>query len=108
VLASRRLQNHNRPPYWDDLLLVLYQLGLHVQTIRMGQVEVTKRLIKEELGLSFLPHSTVWRELGEGRFLEVPTPGLDLPTAETWIITPAAAPRKAAIAFRDTVTAQFP
>jgi LysR family transcriptional repressor of citA len=108
LLASNRLLTHNHPLYWDDLLLVLYQLGLRVQTMRVGQVEVTKRLIEEGLGLSFLPHSAVWRELVEGRLLEVPTPGLDLPTAESWIITPTAAPRKAAIAFRDAVTAQFP
>jgi LysR family transcriptional repressor of citA len=108
LLDSSRLLTHNHPGYWDDLLVALYQLGIRTHTMRVGQVDVTKKLIEEGLGLSFLPHSAVWRELVEGRLLEVPTPGLRLPTAETWIVVRSDTPNPTAVAFRQAVKAQFP
>ncbi|HLO03210.1 MAG TPA: LysR substrate-binding domain-containing protein, partial [Symbiobacteriaceae bacterium] len=108
LLATNRLLTHNHPGYWDDLLIALYQRSIRTRTMRVGQVDVTKKLIEEGLGLSFLPHSAVWRELVEGRLLEVPTPGLELPIAESWILVRSEAPSATASAFAQAVTAQFP
>lgn len=108
LLTANRLLTHNHPGYWDDLLIALYQLSISTRTMRVGQVDVTKRLIEEGLGLSFLPHSAVWRELVEGRLLEVPTPGLELPIAESWILMRSEAPSATAIAFAQAAAAQFP
>lgn len=108
LLVASRLLTHNHPGYWDHLLIALYQLGIRTRTMRVGQVDVTKKLIEEGLGLSFLPHSAVWRELVEGRLLEVPTPGLELPVAETWIITRSENPHPTALAFSQDARTQFP
>jgi LysR family transcriptional repressor of citA len=89
VLSNHRLLTHNHPIYWDDLLLAIHTHGLRVRCMEVSQVDITKRFIEEGLGVSFLPHSTVWRELVEGRLLEVPTPGLTLPVAATHVLHPA-------------------
>lgn len=96
VLTTHLLMTHNHPLYWDDLLLALHIRGLRVRTMEVSLVDITKRFIEEDLGVSFLPRSTVWRELVEGRLMEVPTPGLDLPTAATHVLYPAAGPSEAA------------
>jgi LysR family transcriptional repressor of citA len=49
-------------------------------------VDITKVFIEEGLGVSFLPQSTVRREFMEGRLMEVPTPGLALPVAATYVV----------------------
>lgn len=108
LLAEQRLLTHNHPGYWESLLISLYQLGIRTRTMRVGEVEVTKRLIEEGLGLSFLPHSAVWRDLVEGRLLSVPTPGLTLPGAQTWILLRAENPPATALAFSEAATTQFP
>lgn len=107
ALQSHRLLTHNHPVYWDSLLLGIYNQGIQVRTMEVSQVDITKRFIEEGLGISFLPHTTVWRELAEGRLLEVPTPGLTLPTAATYVIHPAQGPAEAAAGFMETV-ARFP
>ncbi|HEX6989095.1 MAG TPA: LysR family transcriptional regulator [Bacillota bacterium] len=86
VLESYLLLTHNHPGYWDDLLSTLRGRGLRIRTIRVSEVNVTRRFIEEGLGASFLPESTVRRELVEGRLLEVPTPGLVLPEAFTYLV----------------------
>lgn len=50
---------------------------------------MTKRLIEEGLGVSFLPESAAFRELAEGRVMEVPVPMLSLPRAATYLVRPA-------------------
>jgi LysR family transcriptional regulator, repressor for citA len=99
VLTANRLLTHNHPVYWDDLLLAIHNQGIHVRTMEVSLVDITKIFIEEGLGISFLPHSTIARELAEGRLLEVPTPGLDLPTAATYIIHPAQGPSRSAADF---------
>ncbi len=89
LLTQHKLLTHNHPVYWDDLLLVLRQRGLALRTMVVTQVDIAKRFIEEGLGVSFLPQSTVWRELMEGRLLEVATPGLALPVAYTYVVQPA-------------------
>lgn len=104
VLASNRLLTHNHPLYWDDLLVAIHRHGVRVRTMEVSLVDITKRFIEEGLGISFLPESTVRRELLEGRLMEVPTPGLPLPVAATYIIHPMAGPSAAARAFMDELS----
>jgi LysR family transcriptional regulator, repressor for citA len=104
VLAENRLFTHNHPVYWDDLLVSLHRAGVRVRTMEVSLVDITKRFIEEGLGISFLPESTVRRELLEGRLMEVPTPGLPLPVAATHVIHPAQGPSVCARAFMDELT----
>lgn len=99
VLATNRLLTHNHPVYWDDLLLAIHNQGIHVRTMEVSLVDVTKIFIEEGLGVSFLPMSTVSRELAEGRLLEVPTPGLEMPVAATHVIHLAQGPSPQALDF---------
>ncbi len=89
VLSHERLLTMNHPGYWEDLLLALYNLGINARTMEVSLVDITKRFIEEGLGVSFLPESSVRRELLEGRLLEVPTPGLTLPVSATYVISPS-------------------
>lgn len=91
LLGEHTLITHNHPEYWDDLLLALAQRGIRLRTMRVSDVDITKRFIEEGLGLSFLPRSAVRRGLIEGRYWEVPTPGLALPQTATYLLTPAGA-----------------
>lgn len=99
VLSTHRLLTHNHPVYWDDLLLAIHNLSIRVRTMEVSLVDITKRFIEEGLGVSFLPESTVREELAEGRLLKVPTPGLTLPEAATYVVTPVAGGSEAAQAF---------
>lgn len=99
VLATSRLLTHNHPDYWDDLLLAIHNQGIHVRTMEVSLVDVTKIFIEEGLGVSFLPQSTLTRELAEGRLLEVPTPGLAMPVAATHVIHLAQGPSRQALDF---------
>ncbi|MBM7694214.1 DNA-binding transcriptional LysR family regulator [Peribacillus deserti] len=85
ILANQILITHNHPEYWDDLLRNLRQYT-RLRTMVVSEVHVTKRFIEEGLGVSFLPISTVRRELLEGRLLEVDFRLFPLPIARTYVI----------------------
>ncbi|WP_232700146.1 LysR family transcriptional regulator [Brevibacillus daliensis] len=87
-LTSKRLLTHNHPVYWEPLLANLRQRGFEIHTMVVTHVDITKRFIEEGLGISFLPRSSIRRELFENRFMELPTPGLDLPKVASYLITP--------------------
>lgn len=88
VLAQQLLLTHNHPLYWDDLLLDLRQRGFSLRTMVVTLVDITKRFIEEGFGVSFLPHSSVAQEVADGRLVILPTPGLDLPVAGTYLVRP--------------------
>ncbi len=88
LISEQRLLSYGHPAYWPDLLQVLEHAGLHPRVLRVTQVELTRRLVEEGIGVSFLPERSVRRELLEGRLMEVPTPGLLLPAAPTFLILP--------------------
>lgn len=104
ILARNRLLTHNHPIYWDDLLLAIHRHGLRIRTMEVTLVDITKVFIEEGLGVSFLPISTVRRELLEGRLMDVPTPGLNLPIVSTYVIHPATGPSDVAAAFMQFLT----
>ena len=86
LLHDYLILTHNHPEYWDMLLHDIRTLYPAIRTMKVSQVHVTKRFIEEGLGISFLPRSTVIREIMEGRVLEVDTDELAMPVASTYMI----------------------
>lgn len=94
ALDRHPLLSRNHPGYWDRLLAHLQALGLGFRPMEVGQVDVTKRLIAEGLGLSFLPLSAVADQIGQGGCLQLlaAPPALQLPEVGTWALWPAGRP----------------
>ncbi|GER68093.1 HTH-type transcriptional regulator CitR [Weizmannia acidilactici] len=86
VLRNNTLFTHNHPEYWEGMLRTLRAEFPLLRTMLVSQVHVTRRFIIEGLGVSFLPESTVRRELAEGRLLSVPCPFLQMPVARTYAV----------------------
>ncbi|MGD6879845.1 LysR family transcriptional regulator [Bacillus infantis] len=86
VLLSAYLLTHNHPGYWDQLCREVKIRYPRVKMMRVSQTHITKRFIAEGLGVSFLPESTVRRELLEGRLLEVECRNIQLPEAAAYAI----------------------
>ncbi len=107
-LTTKRLLTHNHPVYWDDLLLQLRQRGLSLRTMVVSQTDITKRFIEEGLGVSFLPRSAISRELFENRFIELPTPGLELPKVASYLVLPKVSASVTVQRFVDILAALYP
>lgn len=88
LLETQILLSYGHPAYWDGLLQVLERERLHPRTLTVTQVELTRRFVEEGLGVSFLPERAVQHEILEGLLMEVPTPGLSLPDAPTFLLLP--------------------
>lgn len=86
LLQNHLILTHNHPEYWDGLLNEIQMKYPRTRTMTVSQVYITKRFIEEGLGISFLPRSTVIRELIEDRVLEVYTAELTMPIASTYMI----------------------
>jgi LysR family transcriptional repressor of citA len=86
VLTSNYLLTHNHPGYWDSLCHTVKSKYPSVRMMKVSQVHITKRFIVEGLGVSFLPTSTVRRELLEGTLLEVNCQTIHPPEANTYAI----------------------
>jgi len=106
-LTTKRLLTHNHPGYWDELLLQLRQRGLSLRTMVVSQTDITKRFIEEGLGVSFLPRSAISRDLFENRFLELPTPGLELPKAASYPVLPKGSASPAVQRFVEILAALY-
>ncbi|WP_299736866.1 LysR family transcriptional regulator [uncultured Rossellomorea sp.] len=87
LLASNYLLTHNHPAYWDELCSTIKLFYPKTRMMKVSQTHITKRFIAEGLGVSYLPSSTVRRELLEGWLLEVETNAFPLPEAKTFAIT---------------------
>jgi LysR family transcriptional regulator, repressor for citA len=87
LIHQNNIITDNHPEYWDDLLIELRNKYPRIRTMAVSQVHVTKRFIEEGLGVSFLPRSTVKREVLEGRILELVTDKVRLPIASSYLIT---------------------
>ncbi|GEN83022.1 HTH-type transcriptional regulator CitR [Sporosarcina luteola] len=86
ALTDHYLFTHHHPVYWDDLLFTLKKHVPGVRTMKVTQTHIAKRFIQERLGVSFLPHSIVRRELMEGRLMRPHFDLFDLPTVSTFIL----------------------
>jgi len=54
--------------------------------MKVTQAHIAKRFIQDDLGVSFLPHSIVRRELLEGKVMQPLFDLFELPTVSTFII----------------------
>ena len=86
VLQNNFLFTHHHPVFWDQLLVVLNKHVQGIRTMKVTQAYIAKRFIQEGLGVSFLPHSIVRRELIEGRLIQPHFDLFDLPKVSTYII----------------------
>jgi LysR family transcriptional regulator, repressor for citA len=85
-LTTNMILTHNHPDYWDGLCRKIRSKFPKARMMKVSQVHISKRFISEGLGISFLPVSTVRRELLEGTLLEVPVHSFELPEASTYAI----------------------
>lgn len=109
LLASHMLLTRNHPMYWDDLLLALSQQGIPLRTLAVDRVDVTKRMVEEGIGVSFLPRSAIVHELSDGRLVEVEVADFVLPVAATYVITPTQRPAPQAVRwFLETLAEVYP
>ncbi|MFE8702877.1 LysR family transcriptional regulator [Cytobacillus sp. FJAT-54145] len=86
LLSSNYLLTHNHPAYWDGLCKTVSLFYPSTRMMKVSQIHITKRFIVEGLGVSYLPSSTVRRELLEGRLLEVEPQSFSLPEANTYAV----------------------
>lgn len=86
VLQRHYLFTHHHPVFWNDLLIALNKHIPRIRTMKVTQAHIAKRFIQEGLGVSFLPHSIVRRELIEGRLMQPHFDLFDLPTVSTFIL----------------------
>jgi LysR family transcriptional repressor of citA len=87
VLQKYRLITHNHPDYWDDLLHEIKRHYPTVKTMKVNQVEVTKRFIEAGLGVSFLPLTVVKEEIGLNKLVEITPDKIIPPTSFTYLLT---------------------
>lgn len=86
LLTANFILTHNHPDYWDSLCRKIKNKYPKARMMKVSQVHISKRFIAEGLGVSFLPISTVRRELLEGSLLEVSCHSIELPEAHTYAI----------------------
>lgn len=86
ALLGNYLLTHHHPVYWADLLVLLHKHIPGVRTMKVTQAHIAKRFIQEGLGVSFLPHSIVRRELTEGRLMRPHFDLFQLPIVSTFIL----------------------
>lgn len=109
LLSTRLLLTGNHPVYWEALLIALSERQPHIRTLAVDRVDITKRMLEEGLGVSFLPQSSVMRELAEGRLEAIPVDDMTLPTAATYLVLPFERELPdAARAFIDLLHSSFP
>ncbi|MBT2655942.1 LysR family transcriptional regulator [Bacillus sp. ISL-18] len=87
ILHKYRLITHNHPDYWDHLLDTIKRHYPTVKTMRVDQVEVTKRFIEEGLGVSYLPATVVKDEMDRNKLIEIKPSNIIPPTSFTYVLT---------------------
>jgi LysR family transcriptional repressor of citA len=85
-LQTYTLFTHHHPVFWDDVLIKLRKQVTGLRSMKVSQAHITKRFIQEGLGISFLPHSIVRRELLEGRLMNIHFDLFELPKVTTYVI----------------------
>ncbi|WP_462413124.1 LysR family transcriptional regulator [Neobacillus sp. Marseille-QA0830] len=87
ILHKYRLITHNHPDYWEHLLDDIKRHYPTVHTMKVDQVEVTKRFIEEGLGVSYLPATAVKDEIDREKLIEIKPGNIIPPTSSTYLIT---------------------
>ncbi|MFS0672609.1 LysR family transcriptional regulator [Ornithinibacillus sp. 179-J 7C1 HS] len=86
ILENNILFTDNHPFYWLELKEQLKLKIPSLKTMKVNQSYITKRFIAEGMGVSFLPKSSINKELMEGRLLEVPIDFIHIPKASMYFI----------------------
>lgn len=87
VLQTYRVITHNHPVYWDELLDVIKRHYPAVKTMKVNQVEVTKRFIEAGLGVSYLPFTVVKEEIAMKKLVKITPNQIFPPTSSTFLVT---------------------
>lgn len=87
ILQNYRLITHNHPDYWDNLLNNLKRFYPTIRTMKVNQVEVTKRFIEEGLGVSYLPYTAIKDEIARNKLAEIKPDKIIVPTSSTYVLT---------------------
>lgn len=87
IIHKYRLITHNHPDYWDNLLNDIKRHYPTVRTMKVNQIEVTKRFIEEGLGVSYLPFSMIKDEVAMNKLVEIKSDKITPPTSSTYILT---------------------
>jgi LysR family transcriptional regulator, repressor for citA len=103
LLSTYPVLTHNHPDYWDSLVVTLRKRYPQIRTMQVSQVHVALHWIMEKAGVSFLPASTVRRELMRGTISEIQVPDLMLPVAHTYLLTNRGGTTQSADLFSDFV-----
>ncbi|WP_427107994.1 LysR substrate-binding domain-containing protein [Lysinibacillus xylanilyticus] len=85
IFQTYTLFTHHHPTIWADLLHKLQEKYVVPKQVSISQSYVVKRLIKDGLGMSFLPRMIVRRERMEGRFNIVPFDEIALPSVPVYL-----------------------
>lgn len=103
LISTYPVLTHNHPDYWDSLVVTLRKRYPQIRTMQVSQVHVAIHWIVEKAGVSFLPASTVRRELMRGTISEVQVPDLTLPVTHTYLLMNRGETTQSADAFADFV-----
>ncbi|WP_226666407.1 LysR family transcriptional regulator [Metabacillus litoralis] len=87
VLEKYRLITHNHPEYWDFLIKDIKRHYPFVKTMKVNQIEVSKKFIEHGLGVSYLPLSMVKEEINLRKLVEIKTNQITLPYSSTYVLT---------------------
>ena len=87
ILEKYRIITHNHPEYWDDLLKNIKKHYPAVRTMKVDQIEVTKRFIEEGLGVSYLPYSVIKDEINGNKLLKIDPKKISPPISSTYVLT---------------------
>ncbi|RXT06936.1 LysR family transcriptional regulator [Ammoniphilus sp. CFH 90114] len=87
IFRENLLFTNNHPLYWDDLLFQLRRHVSNVRTMKVNKVHVSIEWIKEGMGISFLPLTTVKDQIEKGNIEMIPFPYFSLPSAHTYLLT---------------------
>lgn len=85
LFQTYTLFTHHHPTIWNELLHNLRENYILTRQVSISQSYVVKRLIKDGLGMSFLPRMIVRKERMEGRFNIVPFEGISLPNVPVYL-----------------------
>lgn len=108
ILQKYRLITHNHPDYWDHLLNDIKSNYPNVRTMKVNQIEITKRFIEQGLGISYLPYTMVREEIKMNKLLEIRPDKISLPTSSTYVLTKVGTDEvKSFVVFLKDVVAKF-
>ncbi len=85
LFQTYTLFTHHHPTIWEDLLHQINNKYVYTKQVSISQSYVVKRLIKDGLGMSFLPRMIVRRKRMEGRFNIVPFTEFPLPSVPVYL-----------------------